>query len=404
VTHEWQTIQFLRLTFASAFGLILFSESGSARPEYSLEQKSHCSACHITPYGGGQRNQFGKTFGMRGYSVTDEKLDRDLSIDARFAGYYATQETSKRSGFAVMSTVVSGVKSLEESDVPLSFVAAYDLGSLNSGLREAYAIWPLKQHQDSVSVMVGKFQAPFGLLTDEHRTYTRMLTMTSNQEFETGINLSAIAMRVFQLDLAAVNGFQSGGKYTEGDVTQGLIGNLRYNSTVLPIMLGTSYAFHQRREVEPKVLRAYSGYLGVTFKNITNGYLPLTITGEKVLASQFTDPTFNRYINRYFIPIEGFDGYMADIADKQSTAEFLQARLTISPKLALLYKYDRLLLDKEFPGDAYQRHGYGIDHRINKAINFQLRHEKAIVGREGINTANSVAARDAFIAVVHVWY
>ncbi len=392
------------IVFAGLLTGLFISSPLSARPEYALEQKADCSACHVTPYGGGQRNEFGKTFGIKGFKASKEKLNRDLSIDARMVGYYTKQEPAKRSGIGVMSTIVSGEKALENAELPLSIVAAYDLGMFEPGLREMYIKSAIKSNENGAVFMVGKFQAPFGLMTDEHRSYTRMLTKTTNREFESGANVSAFAWNRFHADVAVVNGYQSGGAFTEGDVTQGAIANLRYTSAFAPIMIGGSYAVHQRREKQPEIARAYAGYAGLTLKNLTGGYVPVTVLAEKVYAKHYTNPDENPYINRYFVPIEGFDNYVSEIQEKEATADLVVTRLSITPKFSLLYKYDRLLLDKDFPGDAYERHGYGIDHKLHQAINLQLRYEEGTVGREGLDSSNVAAARDVFLAVLHVWY
>ena len=129
---------------------------------------------------------------------------------------------AKSNGLALMTSEVSGMITLseEETGYNTTAVASYDLSSVSSQVRNSYILFTNVDKKALLgTILVGKSYIPFGLLSDDHKSYLRNQTATSyNKDFEMGVTLSGSPKSGYHYDLTAMNGFQSG-SFNTGDET-----------------------------------------------------------------------------------------------------------------------------------------------------------------------------------------
>ena len=117
-----------------------------------------------------------------------------------------------RNGLGLMEVLGAvNVPVVEDKSSATNFVASYYFGAFSQavGLRDTYLRWQHKDSQLLEYVTVGKFTAPFGLLTDEHRTYARWQTRSTWNNYNMGAMLSGELTQGLHWDFAVVNGFQA---------------------------------------------------------------------------------------------------------------------------------------------------------------------------------------------------
>ena len=226
--------------------LVLNATPAFARPEYALKTKQNCTACHVNPWGGGPKTVYGKFYGSKDYKPLETSTTDLFSADMRAIAYYPSGPSKTTNGIALMEVAPSANVPLTKSDADSDFraVATYNFSPLQSGAREAYIRWQPNSQDDHAlmsHVMFGRFNSPFGLLTDEHRTYTRLQTNMTLNNYEMGVAFSGNILDSLHYDLAFCNDFQNGGgAFTNGDISYGEVLNLRWNPSSLPFFLGAS--------------------------------------------------------------------------------------------------------------------------------------------------------------------
>src|SRR4051794_11852885 len=85
----------MRAVYFFLFALVLTalwdsatSPAAWARPEYASREKLNCTACHVTPWGGGPRNLTGKAYGAHERPLGKLSTTDLVYGDLRFIGYY----------------------------------------------------------------------------------------------------------------------------------------------------------------------------------------------------------------------------------------------------------------------------------------------------------------------------
>jgi hypothetical protein len=398
------------------FGFLIFfgsSQNVLARPEYATKEKLNCFACHVSPWGGGPRNIMGKTYGSRGLGMGKLTTTDIFYGDIRFIGYLPTEPSaySTVSGLAFMEAAVTGnvaVLQNEEDGSEMRALLTYNMATLSgSTVREAYIRWQTHASKDEIPIyfLFGRFYVPFGLLTDEHRTYTRIQTNMTYNNYDVGGAISGNFSNAFHYDLSLVNDFQTGGAFTNRDLTLGIVLNFRWNPSTLPFMLGASGNFQRVKNLPQPY--ASSLYGALSLDRLTSGKLSGSLLFERVDANNWNNSALNTgminpSLGQFFIPSSD-PAYLAFVQQTSSIGYYGQFKYNISTQWTLLYKFDYLALDRNYLDDAYVRHGIGFEAYLNSNLILNARYEKATGMRPEISASNVLAAQDDIFAMLRLW-
>lgn len=360
--------------------IVLSHVEAHSRPEYALKTaQNRCTACHYSPAGGGPKNLNGKYYGAGGsYQLAPMSRQEWAGADIRMLYYAPEKHSDTKGGMGVMDVNIFGSLPLlpqtaEGQETRL--VAEHNLGGFGSGPRQLYVRWQLRNeivHSLAPQfILVGRIIPAFGLMTDEHRTYVRMQTATTwNQDFETGLMLSGNPVEALHYDLALVNGQKNSGQsLSQGNATLwgGLL-NVRIFNGALPFFLGASGAYHEH-ESGKKSPYAWSGYGALDLGRLTGQTLRIQVLAEYAKAKNWND--------RFTALLVTDTTYASSVSESSSEGLMTQVTWDVGTKWTLNYKYDRLMLDRDFPGDIYQRHGVGAKHYIGPMMWAMFRMEFA---------------------------
>ncbi len=204
------------------FGLAWFfmtSYWSHARPEYSARLRTNrCTTCHTSPAGGGHRNLTGKAFGPKSAPLKAFSKQDIFGFDFRALVHTQLKNIKDaKNGMGIMVGIPSVSIPFHSSEGGKEWRLVYSQNIGGFGLttvpREAYL--RVKLYDDYRAypqfISVGRFSAPFGLLTDEHRTYTRWQTRTTWNDQEMGLLFSGDWTPALHYDLSIVNGEQTQG-------------------------------------------------------------------------------------------------------------------------------------------------------------------------------------------------
>lgn len=400
---------FKSILFASLMVLGLFlTAKAFARPEYALQYRMvTCNSCHASPFGGGPRNVAGKMFASRFSSPSPLSQQSWVAADVRGISYYPKGGTKSRQGSALMTSTVSTIVPVKtnEDGSTLTAVGSYSLGVVQQGPRDLYVQWvtPASEQGQKV-IQFGRMNAPFGLITDEHRTYTRLLTKTGIFDYEYGGSISGDFQSV-HWDFALTNGLTTGGEFNanspaQEDATAAAFLNLRWMPE-WPIMLGASVGYHDRmpQHRDPYAIAAYTG---LVLDTLTNNILNGSIFFEGVYAENWSNSSLNNNINRYFIS-QADTTYTEAVRFAPALAWNAQMNINFLTTWVAQYKLDSLTFDPKYVGDRYLRHGVGVKKFIDSNIVAFARYEFADVGRADVKDTNVYAAQDAFWMMLQLW-
>lgn len=383
----------------------IFSSPTWARPEYAARLGiNNCQSCHYNPSGGGLRNPNGKFYGWRARQGVWGGEQKYWHIDLRMNGLYPNRATESNNGMALMSAVAGASLPIEKVGevVRSQIVLAYDMGTVAAnGPRETYVQF---MPNESETWTLGRFLAPFGLMTDEHRAFTRLQTKTTIYDFEMGGTYSKDFSERLHTDVALTTGFGQGGKFTGGtattpEQTSAVILNARVSPTSYPGFLGVSYRNDQSLIV--KDVQAASLYSAVSLER-TQAFIPLHVLGELVWAQGWNNQKYNGLNMGQFIP--GSDLALQTALEKsQSLGLGAEANYEINPWWILQYRYDRIALDQHYSGDIFQRHGVGFKHFFTATTNILVRYEKAESSVKEVAQEIVRANKDSFYFILHAW-
>lgn len=403
----------LKYLFFIAFIILMHSES-EARPEYAVRHNVvNCTACHISPTGGGIRNKYGKMYGSWGMGPGKYSLQDQFQADFRALYLQPEDKDNSRNGLGLMTAIGSANIPFwgDPAKSHARMVIGYNFGlfqpsSRQPNLREAYTRWQFGQDGSQKllkHITVGRFNAPFGLLTDEHRTYTRIQARTTLNDYHMGAMFSGEPIQQLHYDLAVTNGFnnqpiEGGGALSQGS-THGSFANLRWGPSFLPFFVGVSGSHHRRPDGDDPW--AYSTYLSFSLDRLTGGAFKGGILAERVRAKYWNNTAYNPGLGKRFVNSEP-ETFLNSILKEESEGFYAQFHWDITTKWTLLYKYDRLAFSKDFTSDALERHGIGFRHRPTNNLNVIGRYEFAEVGREDFNKSNPFA-QDVWWLLLHIW-
>ncbi len=339
--------------------IALLVQKSHALPVYAAKHRiTQCTACHISPYGGGLPNLNGKYYGARGYDRAAPTETDKLYADWRFLYFKAQHPKINRDGSGIMEAVVGGQVPLStpSKNSELKLVANHSFTGFASS-RDTYLQFqtsnPLKDHIVNF-IQVGRLQPPFGFRTDEHRTYTRMISQTSWNDFVVGLGFSGDPFEPLHYDLVVING-ESGPSpdmlANEKSGKWGSILNFRWTSPTnkMPIVFGTS-VYYANRAIG-KQGWADSAYLIFAL----NRWIKVPL----VLSAEFTESTNLNNNNSDLTSMVGAT-YLTAVADSKAFSYLIQLDWDLSSKWVVTYKMDQMTLDRHFPADYFVRHGIGF--------------------------------------------
>lgn len=396
----------------------LLTVKSFALPSYAVKHRiTRCTACHFSPAGGSIRNIQGKLYGAHQFSLPSVSKQDYLSADWRLLSFYAEKSENTRDGLGLMEAVIS-------AQVPLSGVTKTTHPSGNNILpsgqtsteqvrlifshnvsgfsddRETYLQFQRKKDQPNQwieFVEIGRLLPPFGLRTDEHRTYTRIISQTTWNDFIVGAGLSANPVESTHYDIVFLNGdISSTPDQLAPDKSSqwGGIINLRWTSPYrkVPLILGASGLYINR--VQNEKATAESFYFLVSLQRWTNGLVPLTFSAEYVLAWHMNQQ--NAHLNTMVTN----PSYLQSVGQSSAEAVLGQLIWEISPRWMMIYKFDEMILDTDFRGDFYRRHGIGTKYIFGSNLIAEVRYEfaHASVPSESGNTR--LAAQNALWSYV----
>lgn len=382
----------------------LYTPRAQARPEYAAKMGvNRCTMCHVSPVGGSIRNLTGKVFGARGFQLGPYSNQDLIYVDAR-AIYYSPENTNppSRGGLAWMAGIVGANIPLTaaEDTKKLRLVWAQNLGGFSQAAdRELYVRW--EGHADSDPnynpqyVLVGRFPAPFGIITDEHRIYTRLQTQTTWNNFEMGVLTSGNATEVFHYDLALVNGQNTAGTTlaADQDTNWGGIVNLRISPTDIPVLFGISASHHNNYTTPSTSAGVLYGL--ISLDRLKSRPLPSTILFEYARAYKM-----NRSLEVGFLDTS--TTYDETIQNSDSEGILAQLNYDFSPLMTLILRYDQLILDVKYPKDAFRRYGVGIRHHVHANTMVQMRYEMSEANQPTQKNTSAKSAIDALYLLLQV--
>jgi hypothetical protein len=384
------------------FGLLtilaFFSRQALSYPEYAVRYgMMRCTACHWQPAGGGPRTVNGKAFGAHGLKINPFLLQDYVSGDFRLLYDYPEKPAQSKGGAGVMMGSVAGHLALDEAKRVHVVIEENVAGFQQASARDTYALFQFAPEDGQAhgfdSLLLGRFRAPFGLVTDEHRTYTRVQSISEFYSYDTGAMLSGTPTNSLHYDVAALSGDRNSGTSLGNGVAErwGAVGNLRWMPGAL--LLGTSYKYSS---LEParNSREAVSLYAILSLVRWTAERVPLSIRVEHVRARNFDDHLG-----------EGFAAdanYVATLKNARSQGWLAWFDYEIQPRLTLIYKYESLMPDQDFRGDVYERHGLGVRWVIAPETLIQARYEKARATPPSESGRSSEGAQDATYAILQL--
>lgn len=403
-------IQSIRNIALALIALSSYSEISQARPEYAIRHGFvSCMQCHVSPVGGGIRNSNGKLYGFKGYESNSLSLNEYYQADVRSAFMHTHGDgIPSRRGFLVMST--NGAVALpiikSQDGWSTTYVGSYGFGMLETGIRDSYAIFKPDSLTGWVTaVLVGRTKPPFGILTDEHRTYTRVQSRTSFTagDFDTGVMVSGTPLYSLHYDFMFTSGDRGSGAST-GAATNpwGFYANLRTVPWNGPIFLGASY-----NELGTQTLNydatATSLWTGIALEKVTFGLVPGTFILEGSRAHGWNNTTLNPTLGRTF-GSAAQPAWFTSIADAWSEALLAQLSIYTTPHLTALAKAEQFTPDINLSGDSFFRYGGGVRWYFNSNMNLALIYESSYSTRAGMNGTAGVPAVERFAyALLHIW-
>lgn len=373
---------------------LLVSVNAHALPEYSARYNIlSCTACHYSPSGGGPRNLQGKLFAAHGYKMNEALVQDYVSADLRALYYYPQRVTSSKGGLAIMSGALFAHIPLDP-ERKINFVVGANLAGFSQmPLAETYALYNIGANH---SLLVGRFHPPFGIMTDEHRTYVRVQTATDWNSFETGMMFSGNwVARGLHYDLAAVSGEKSlGNSLPQAEAVRW--GGI-FNARTLhgPALLGVS-ASHHRRDPRSDSRSAWSVYVVMSLARWTNDRVPVTVQLEHVEAANW-----GAALGRGFA---ADTNYVKALDGARSEGWLAMLLWRFATDLDLIYKFDSLVPDREYRADQYNRHGLGLRWFAGPAVIAQLRYELAQATPPSEDGSTAWGGQDAAFAILQMGF
>ncbi|MGE4132540.1 MAG: hypothetical protein AB7F86_12930 [Bdellovibrionales bacterium] len=366
--------------------LALLGWSSAARVQYSLRYNQvSCTSCHFSPSGGGPRTRQGKLFGAHGYAMNPSLAQEYLSADLKILYYRSQKSKASRGGMGVMSGAIAGHAWLDKDERNLFMIQHNVAGFSQAPMMDTYFLTKT-QSAWAKAILIGRFRPAFGIVTDEHRTYTRMQSSTDSLNLETGAMVSGEPYANWHYDLSLVNGAHNQGSSLAKDQADqwGALLNLRYLQT--PWLVGVSGS-HFEPNQQKLSRRAWSLYGGVQWQDL-NVFL------ERVSARGF-----NSQLGKGFA---ADSAYVTSIESSESEGWLSLWEYSLSLRFQLIYKFDYLMPDIRYRSDFYERHGIGFRWAVGPGVLWLVRLEKARATHPTEASGPSIGNQDAAFSVLQV--
>ena len=375
---------------------LLMSGHAFAHLEYSARYNIvSCRACHVSPAGGGPRTFDGKLFGAHGYQLNGKLVQDYVSADFRALYYYPQRVTSAKGGLAVMAAAISGHAALDEQKKVELVVGTNIAGFSAAPLYETYVLYNFSNEPAWLETMVlGRIRPAFGIMTDEHRTYTRIQTATDWNSYETGAMVSGQApVFPLHLDATLVSGEKSPGNSLPqaAAVRWGTLLNARY--MLGPAIVGVSFSYH-RHDPRSDSRTAWSLYSVISVSRWSENRVPLTLELETVHAANW-----GAALGRGFAADLN---YVNALGGARSEGWMVKLIWSAVRNLDLIYKLDYLVPDRNYPADVYDRHGVGLRWFAGPGVIAQVRYELARATPPSEAESTATAAQDAAFGILQL--
>jgi hypothetical protein len=376
-----------------------------ARPEYALKNNIiNCTVCHASPTGGGIRNITGKLYGSHGYKLSQfSEKAQWFQLDYRMEGIQ-TKSTATRKGLLTMTTTPAVNVPLqfdENAPASMNFVSSYGLGRLDTGLGYTYIRYNI--HPESgiawiEHVLVGRINVPYGLMTDEHRNFTKISVPSSLRDIETGFLISGTPKYSFHYDFAATNGTQ-GDTPVVDDSPWALYFNTRFMPYLGPLMMGASYSRHGTSKV-PVQPEAYNLYGLFSIEKLSSNRIPITLLSEIEWAHGWNNALVNPGMSN-FVPAS-MTTWQSALDNSRSNTLLLETDWNISPTWIALYRFEQFIPETQFTADKFNRHSYGMKWFLNGQSSLLVRYEHGYSTKPGFTNDVKSVGNNAFF-LFHFW-
>lgn len=395
-----------------------FSLNAWARPEYAAQTHIvNCATCHSSPYGGGPRNLSGKLFGTRFGKLPWYAQQSYASLDVRGQVYSVQRtppDTSQSKGQMLMNvipTVALPLSGEAEADPMSQIILSYSFAPVGNSMREAFLLQrfsPLNEKSWFSSVLVGNFTAPFGLLTDEHRTYTKQMVAMTNRNFESGAVLSGDPSQRVHYDFAISSGFSNGGTGVNSQPNSwATFAHIRHQVGSIPLQIGLSEAITGTTSAKENIT-ATSLYGVFALDQYTAPVFQGNIQIEAVTAHGWNNSAYGTTAGDgigYFIPSTA-SAWQTALTDSSSMGLSTLVNWDLNRRWTLQYKHEQFVPDTNFSGDYFYRNGGGFKYFFGASGSVTVRYDRGEVTRPGLTKADlagSKAVGDTYFALLHLW-
>lgn len=381
----------MKIRILGGFSLLVFffGITAEGRPEYAVRHNNiSCTSCHYSPVGGGALNFEGKKFQTRWFKTNPLEIQKYISSQFIGLGYLPEKSKTSSSGLGLMAGLFSAHVPLSTKENTFLVIETNVAGFSTAPLRDTYFLYkfnPEKIYNWFDTVLVGRFRAPFGLITNEHRTYTKIQTGTRWFDFETGFMLSGNPTSQTHYDLALVNGknFSGDGLNTGQAHAWGTILNFRYMPSFFQV--GSSYSHYKVPLTESSY--SWSTYSIISFARWNYNLIPATLKLEYAEARGF-----NSILNQ---GNASDPNYVNSILSSRSKGFLASMEWLLTEKFILTYKFDWLTPDGNYPIDTYQRHGFGFRSSMSPNVFITYRTEFAHATHPTENSKNGQLAQNS---------
>lgn len=351
--------------------MLIFNYKSNATQDFAIRYNQiSCTSCHFNPVGGGPLKRSGKLFQTSQFKTTPLDLQNYISADLIGLAFIPENPKTSKGGLGLMGGSMAVHIPLTDRKNSFLVIENNIAGFALAPLRDTYVLYNFYKEAEYKlfeSLLIGRFRSPFGLVSNEHRTYTRLQTGTRWFDFETGILLSGTPNSKIHYDLALVNGknFSGEGLNTGQANEWGSIFNIR----IMPsfFLLGSSVSYYKSNPAE--ISHSWSIYSVISLARLNYNLVPATLKLEYAESKGF-----NSILNQG----DASDpNYVNSIVNSKSQGLLVRLDWLLTTKFTLIYKYDWLTPDADYPIDNYQRHGLGFRWNISPFTYLSFRSEIA---------------------------